>query len=136
LCERLTLSAIGMNGGKPFQSKLEPHFDFILEARRKRQTWETIARLLAEQGTTTTKQAIHAFMKRRLKRRYALGMAPVSEPVRQPMSKSTISELPELTESPPSASEFAADPLTTSIKGRKRSPWTVLNPNPKENDTP
>jgi len=127
---------MGMNGGKPFQSKLEPHFDFILEARRKRQTWEAIARLLAEKGITTTKQAIHAFMKRRLKRRYPLGMAPAAEPVRHPTSKSAISELPELTESPPSASEFASDPLTTSIKVRKRSPWTVLNPNPKENDTP
>ena len=127
---------MGMNGGKPFQSKLEPHFDFILEARRKRQTWEAIARLLAEQGITTTKQAIHAFMKRRLKRRYPLGMAPVAEPVRHQPSKSAISEFPELTESPPSASEFASDPLTTSIKVRKRSPWTVLNPNLKENDTP
>jgi len=127
---------MGMNGGKPFQSKLEPHFDLILEARRKRQTWEAIARLLAEQGITTTKQAIHAFMKRRLKRRYALGMAPAAEPARHPTSKSAISELPELTESPPPASEFSSDPLTTSIKGRKRSLWTILNPNPKENDTP
>ena len=127
---------MGMNGGKPFQSKLEPHFDFILEARRKRQTWEAIARLLAEQGITTTKQAIHAFTKRRLKRRYALGMAPAAEPVSHPTSKPVISELPVLTESLPPASEFASDPLTTSIKVRKRSPWTVLNPNPKENDTP
>src|ERR1700683_3572357 len=125
-----------MNGGKPFQSKLESHFDFILEARRKRQTWEAIARLLAEQGITTTKQAIHAFMKRRLKRRYPLGWAPAAEPVRHPTSKPAISELPELTASLSPASEFASDPLTTSIKSRKRSPWTVLNPNPKENDTP
>ena len=127
---------MGMNGGKPFQSKLEPHFDFILEARRKRQTWEAIARLLAEQGITTTKQAIHAFTKRRLKRRYALGMAPAAEPVSHPTPKPALPELPELTESPSPASEFASDPLTTSIKVRKRSPWTVLNPNPKENDAP
>ena len=125
-----------MNGGKPFQSKLEPHFDFILDARRKRQTWEAIAQLLASQGVTTTKQAIHAFMKRRLKRRYALGMARAAEPVSHPTSKPAISELAELTESLSPSSEFSADPLTTSLKGRKRSPWTVLNPNPKENDTP
>ena len=127
---------MGMNGGKPFQSKLEPHFDFILEARRKRQTWESIARLLAQQGITTTKQAIHAFMKRRLKRRYPLGMAPAEESVTDRTPKPASPGLAELTESPSPSSEFASDPLTTSIKGRKRSPWTVLNPNPKENDTP
>ena len=62
--------------GKSFQSKLEPHFDFILEARRKRQTLEAIAQALTAHGITTTKQAVHAFIKRRLKRRYPLGMAP------------------------------------------------------------
>ena len=62
--------------GKSFQSKLEPHFDFILEARRKRQTLEDIAQALTVRGITTTKQAVHAFIKRRLKRRYPLGMAP------------------------------------------------------------
>jgi hypothetical protein len=127
---------MGMNGGKPFQSKLEPHFDFILEARRKRQTWEAIARLLAEQGITTTKQAIHAFMKRRLKRRYALGMAPASERVIHSTPKSAPAESSEFSEFPPITSEHGSDPLTEPIKGRKRSPWTVLNPNPKENDTP
>ena len=66
--------------GKSFQSKLEPHFDFILEARRKRQTLEDIAQALAAHGITTTKQAVHAFIKRRLKRRYALGMAPEMKP--------------------------------------------------------
>ena len=122
-----------MNGGKPFQSKLEPHFDFILEARRKRHTWEAIARLLAEQGINTTKQAIHAFVKRRLKRRYALGMAPAE---RVTHSKSATPELAEFSEFPLITSEHGIDPLTAPIKGRKRSPWTVLNPNPKENDTP
>jgi hypothetical protein len=125
-----------MNGGKPFQSKLEPHFDFILEARRKRQTWEAIARLLAVQGITTTKQAIHAFMKRRLKRRYALGMAPAAERVTQSTPQSAPAESVEFSELPLVTSEHASDPLTAPIKGRKRSPWTVLNPNPKENDTP
>jgi len=119
--------------GKSFQSILEPHFDFILEARRKHQTWEAIAQLLAAQGTTTTKQAVHAFVKRRLKRRYALGMAPQPSPVTTgnlPTTEKLMPETPELTVSPPPASEFASDPLTTSIKGRKRSPWTVLKPQP------
>ena len=125
-----------MNGGKPFQSILEPHFDFILEARRKRLTWEAIAQLLAEQGITTTKQAVHAFMKRRLKRRYPLGMTPATESISHPRFKPALPELPELTESPAHTSEFGSDPLTAPLKGRKRSPWTVLNPNRKENDTP
>jgi len=38
--------------GKSFQSKLEPHFDFILEARRKRQTLEDIAQALTVHGIT------------------------------------------------------------------------------------
>ena len=120
--------------GKSFQSKLEPHFDLILEARRKRQTWEAIAQQLAAQGVTTTKQAVHAFVKRRLKRRYPLGMAPDAPPpaatVRQPQAERPMPELPELTEPPPPASEFATDPLTKPLKGRKRPLWTVLKPNP------
>jgi hypothetical protein len=118
--------------GKSFQSILEPHFDFILEARRKRQTWEAIARLLAAQGVTTTKQAVHAFVKRRLKRRYPLGMAPAAERV-YPMSKQALPELPELTESPPPASEFASDPLTAPIRYRTKPKWNVITPTPKEN---
>jgi hypothetical protein len=122
---------MGMNGGKPFQSKLEPHFDFILEARRKRQTWEAIAQLLASQGVTTTKQAIHAFMKRRLKRRYPLGMAPVQELVSHPTSKPALPELPELTESLPPQSDFDLDELTSPpMEKTKSRKWTVLKPNP------
>jgi hypothetical protein len=116
--------------GKPFQSKLEPYFDLIREARRKRQTWEAIVQLLAAQGITTSRPAVYSFLKRRLKRRYPFGMAPTAEPVSHPMPKPASPELPELTEPPPPASEFASDPLTTSIKGRKRSPWTVLKPQP------
>jgi hypothetical protein len=121
--------------GKPFQSKLEPHFDFILEARRKRQTWEAIARQLAPQGITTTKQAVHAFLKRRLKRRYPLGAAP-PEPTpmvvsRRPTERPS-SESPELTESFPSPSDFTADALTQPPMGKTKpkSKWTVLKPNP------
>jgi hypothetical protein len=119
--------------GQPFQSKLEPHFEFILEARRKRQPWRTIAQALMAHGIVTTPQGVHAFVKRRLKRRYALGMAPAPSPVttgNRPETKKSVPELPELTEPLPAASEFAADPLTKPIKGRKRFPWTVLKPQP------
>jgi hypothetical protein len=114
--------------GKSFQSKLEPHFDFIREARRKRQTWEAIVQLLAAKGITTTRPAVYSFLKRRMKRRYPLGMAPEAEPVSRPVPKRASHELPELTEPPPPASEFANDPLTMPTKGRRRSLWTVIKP--------
>jgi hypothetical protein len=113
--------------GKPFQSKLEPHFDFILEARRKRQTWEAIAQQLAAQGTTTTPQAVHAFVKRRLKRRYALGMAPAEltpRPVTRRRLEKHLPEMPDLTESLPPPSEFGPDPLTLSTKKK----WGIVPP--------
>jgi hypothetical protein len=101
--------------GKSFQSKLEPHFDFILEARRKRQTWEVIAQALSAQGTATSKQALHAFIKRRLKRRYPLGLAPVET---RPIASSVLraeepaADLPKLT---PSSSEDALSRLTSPL---------------------
>jgi hypothetical protein len=113
--------------GKPFQSKLESHFDFIVEARRKRQTWQAIARELTSKGTNTTPQAVHGFMKRRLKRRYALGMAPAAMPIHLPQTQSPKS--PEFSESPPPPSEFAADPLTSRLRVRPKSTWTVIKPN-------
>ncbi len=113
--------------GKPFQSKLEPHFDFILEARRKRQTWETIAEHLATHATNTTPQAVHAFVKRRLKRRYPLGMAPAEltpPPVTRRRLEKPPADLPDLTESLPPESEFGPDPLTLSIKKK----WGIVPP--------
>ena len=118
--------------GKSFQSKLEPHFDFILEARRKHQTWEAIVQQLAAQGITTTKQAVHAFLKRRLKRRYPLGVAPL-ETARtvsnRPHAEIPPPNLPQLTEP---QSDFERDPLTSPPRGRTKSKsiWTVLKPNP------
>jgi len=115
--------------GKPFQSKLEPHFDFILEARRKRQTWEAIAQQLASLGITTTKQAVHIFLKRRLKRRYPLGMAPPFE-MKQPAANILpAAGVPKLTENLPVTSDFDSDPLTLPPMGRKPM-WGLLKPNP------
>jgi hypothetical protein len=113
--------------GKPFQSKLEPHFDFILEARRKRQTWQAIAQELADKGTAATPQAVHGFMKRRLKRRYPLGMDPAAMPIHQPQTQ--LPESPAFSGSPPPPSEFAADPLTSRLRVRPKSTWTVIKPN-------
>jgi hypothetical protein len=110
--------------GKPFQSKLEPHFDFILEARRKRQTWEAIAQQLAAQGTATTPQAVHAFTKRRLKRHYPLGMAPAeakTTTVTPPRPERPRPEMAQLTEP---QSDFGVDPLTLSTKKK----WGIVPP--------
>lgn len=112
--------------GKPFQSKLEPHFDFIVEARRKRQTWQAIAQELAGKGVATTPQAVHGFIKRRLKRRYALGMAPAAMPILQPQTQ--LPESSEFSESPPPPNEFGPDPLTLPSKGKSHSGWGVLKP--------
>ena len=119
--------------GKPFQSKLEPHFDFILEARRKYQTWQAIAHELAAKGFAVTPQAVHGFTKRRLKRRYALGTAPPDSlltPPPQQRSEISPPELPEFSKSLPPPSDFTADPLTLPPMGKKKSKWTVLKPNP------
>ena len=103
--------------GKPFQSKLEPHFEFILEARRKRKTWRAIAQQLMAQGIVTTPQGVHAFVKRRLKRRYALGMAPAPLlPATAPSNpEKPLPEFTKLTDSLPPASEFTADPSTAVV---------------------
>ena len=129
LLETVDIADRGMPG-KSFQSKLEPHFDLILEARRKRQTWETIVQLLGTHGITTTRPAVYSFMKRRLKRRYPLGMAPAEErPVPgTPRPESPRPEMPQLTEP---QSDFGADPLTLPPKGKNKSKssWTIIKPN-------
>jgi hypothetical protein len=120
--------------GKPFQSKLEPHFDFIREARRKRQTWQAIVELLAAQGITTSRPAVYSFMKRRLKRRYPLGMAP-NEPIlpvvtAKPIYPKSAPEPSSLSELPAPPSEFEADPLSLPPKVKAKPMWGVLKPKP------
>ena len=119
--------------GKPFQSKLEPHYDLIREARRKRQTWQAIVELLAAQGVTASRPAVYAFMKRRAKRRYAFGMAPdetlLPAVTAAPAHSPSPSETPDLSDELPSPSEFEADPLTLPPKVKTKSLWTVLKPN-------
>jgi hypothetical protein len=112
-------------GGKPFQSKLEPHYDLIREARRNRQTWQAIVELLAAKGINTSRPAVYSFMKRRLKRRYPFGMAP-GEPRPPAASSSRFSgpagEPTNLTESLLPPSEFGPDPLTRSTKKK----WNTI----------
>jgi hypothetical protein len=120
-------------GGKPFQSKLETHYDMIREARRKRQTWQAIVELLATLGVTTSRPAVYSFMKRRRKRRYAFGMEP-DEPILP--SVTTVPAHPKpppepanLSDLPPPPSEFEADPLSLPPKAKAKPKWAVLKPN-------
>jgi len=120
-------------GGKPFQSKLEPHYDLIREARRSYQTWQAIVELLAAKGITTSAPAVYSFMKRRRKRRYAFGMEPdelVLPTVTEPSARSEKEpQTPNLSDLPPPPSEFEADPLSLPPKVKAKSMWTVLKPN-------
>ena len=65
----MTETAQRKGGGKPFQSILEPHFDFIRELRQRRKTWQEIAALLfTEKGIRVTVFAPYLFYRRKLKR--------------------------------------------------------------------
>jgi len=56
-------------GGKPFQSILEPHFEFIRELRQRRKTWRQITELLfTEKAIRVTVFAPYLFYRRKLKR--------------------------------------------------------------------
>jgi len=122
-------------GGKPFQSKLEPHYDSIREARRNRQTWQAIVEMLAAKGVTTSRPAVYSFMKRKRKRRYAFGMEP-DEPILPtvatlPSRPKSIPETSNLSDLPPPPSEFETDPLSLPPKAKAKPKWAVLKPNPK-----
>jgi hypothetical protein len=122
-------------GGKPFQSKLEPHYALIREARRNRQTWQAIVELLAAEGITTSRPAVYLFMKRRRKRRYAFGMEPedavLPTVTESPSRTEKLSETPNLSDLPPPPSEFEADPLSLPPKVKAKPMWGVLKPKPK-----
>ncbi|MGH7953316.1 MAG: hypothetical protein ACREFE_15580 [Limisphaerales bacterium] len=65
----MTETAQRKGGGKPFQSILEPHFNFIRELRQRRKTWKQITELLfTEKGIRVTVFAPYLFYRRKLKR--------------------------------------------------------------------
>lgn len=54
--------------GRPFQSKLEPHLDFIRDCRKKRWSYRRIAQAIGEQfGMKVSPNAIFSFVKVRSK---------------------------------------------------------------------
>jgi hypothetical protein len=110
--------------GKPFQSKLTPHFALITEMRRKRQSWQEIVVHLGTLGIATDKGSVCAFFKRHRRRPAPMGMDPeIETPTTRRFVPPKLSlRLPELTESLPPESEFGPDPLTRSIKKK----WGIV----------
>jgi len=63
--------------GKPFQSKLEPHRDFIEKARREGKSYVKIANLLLnEEHLKVAPSTIYSFVKVRSRRRRVVTMLP------------------------------------------------------------
>ena len=119
--------------GKPFQSKLTPHFALISEIRRKRQSWQDIVNHLGTVGITTDKGSVCAFFKRHRRRPVPMGMEPEHETpsVRRFVTQKPSLDLPVLTESHPPQSDFDSDELTSPpMEKTKSKKWTVLQPNP------
>ena len=76
--------------GRPFQSKLEPHLEFIRECRRKRWSYGRIARAIHEQfGMKVSPNAVFSFVKVRSKplRMYELSSTPM-QPIESKQSTS------------------------------------------------
>jgi hypothetical protein len=110
--------------GKPFQSKLTPHFALITEMRRKQQSWQEIVNHLKTLGITSDKSNVCAFFKRHRRRPAPMGMELEIEtkPTRRFVPQKPSLDLPELTESLPPESEFGPDPLTRSTKKK----WGIV----------
>jgi hypothetical protein len=66
--------------GKAFQSKLEPHWDLIMQMRQRGKTLREICEQLETLGCKTTIKNVSAFLKRKIRRPHALGMGPHGQP--------------------------------------------------------
>ena len=100
--------------GRPFQSKLEPHLDFIRECRRKRWSYGRIARTIHEQfGMKVSPNAVFSFVKVRSK---PLRMYELPSTQTQPI------------ENKPSTSGFF-EPAQTQKTNEIRTPkWNISPP--------
>jgi hypothetical protein len=98
--------------GRPFQSKLEPHLDFIREGRRKRWSYKRIAQAIGEQfGLPVSSNAVFSFVKVRSKPLRMYELAPT-----QPLPL----------ESKPSTSGFF-EPAPTQKPHETRKPKFNIN---------
>jgi hypothetical protein len=69
----------------PMRSRLEPHYDFIRELRRKRFPYRKIAEILQQRyNLETSKSAVHDFLRvRNRKNRNQPGVGPIATPAPQ-----------------------------------------------------
>jgi hypothetical protein len=109
--------------GKPFQSKLTPHFALIRDLRQKRHSWQEIVEHLRTLGVVTNKGNVCTFFVRHRARLHPLGMEaesilPAASRRQRNHLPEPPPEMPELTDSLPPLSEFGPDPLTISRKAR------------------
>ena len=66
--------------GKPFQSKLEPFYEFIREGRSKRWSYQKIAEVIThEKGLPVSANAVFSFVKVRAKRRRLYALPPLGD---------------------------------------------------------
>jgi hypothetical protein len=73
--------------GKPFQSKLEPFYEFIREGRSKRWSYQKIAEVLThEKGLSVSANAVFSFVKVRARRRRLYVLPPLEAPAASSLS--------------------------------------------------
>jgi hypothetical protein len=77
---------------KPFQSKLNPHFELIRSLRRKRKTWCEIATELEALGMKAAPSSIYEYFKRHSRRPAPLGW---EDPKEEKAAPSPNAQLPK-----------------------------------------
>jgi hypothetical protein len=99
--------------GKPFQSKLEPFYEFIRTCREKRCSYLRIAAAItAEHGMKVSANAVFSFVKVRSKGRKVFALEKQPQPKPQPSDAASEREAP--------AHEFFQQPTNTQTHDRKR----------------
>ena len=99
--------------GKPFQSKLEPFYEFIREGRSKRWSYQKIADVLThEKGLPVSANAVFSFVKVRAKRRRLYTLPPLETPPSFPAATTK-------------AREFFTSPSTKEPHETKQRPYNI-----------
>jgi hypothetical protein len=99
--------------GKPFQSKLEPFYEFIREGRSKRWSYQKIAEVLTnEKGLSVSANAVFSFVKVRAKRRRLYALPPLETPPFFPAATTK-------------AREFFTQPSTKEPHETKQRPYNI-----------
>ena len=100
--------------GKPFQSKLEPFYEFIRAGRSKRWSYQKIADVLTnEKGLAVSANAIFSFVKVRAKRRKLYALPPLETPPSFSSASTT------------KAREFFTPPSTKEPHETKQRPYNI-----------